>query len=286
MTVHWTILTLFGLIAFCLPVAAQEPPSLERQIDPTSFDDGARSIVLRVTHDPEPQQPTSVMLVKSRYNVRRGDLGDVLVETFDHGRNKLDEWNAPHPHDRTGETAPGSEARYVLPYSKDLLSVHITDLRTGAAMEADLYNAIHSFCIGDPGDPACEQVDLAAHISPRVGLATQSVPVGDTVQVELDARFENLQGETSGVAMLIAPFFVSPNLDVMTDNETSFIEGRVDGSFSKEVSVTYSITCREAGLGRIFPQVTIFASGGAAVIESDPSNNQFNTIIDVHCLDS
>ena len=56
-----------------LPVlaAAQEPPSIEGQIDPTAFDDGQRSIVLRVPQNPDLQDPVSIMLVKARANVRR-----------------------------------------------------------------------------------------------------------------------------------------------------------------------------------------------------------------------
>ena len=72
--------TLALMLLMVAPAFAQEPPSVQDQIDPTRFDDGSRAIVVRLPHRPEPGEPTSIQLVKSRAYVRRGDAGPILVE--------------------------------------------------------------------------------------------------------------------------------------------------------------------------------------------------------------
>lgn len=276
------LLSLILIAAIPVLVAAQEPPSIEGQIDPTAFDDGQRSIVLRVPHGAAMLEPASIALVKSRANVRRGDGGDILVEIIDRRGSLMDQWNAPHPHMRNAERLAVEEARYVLPYSKALSSVRITDLQSGQVMEARLDRAIEDFCAAEPADIACDQIDLQADITAVDG-SQRSLPVSEFTHVTLRATFRNLQGETDGVSMAIAPFFVSPNLSVQTADPTSFTEGRVDGSYRRVERVTYRIACNAPGPGRIFPQAVIGATGGPAVVDVDPDNNRFNTILDIDC---
>lgn len=275
-----TILTLTA--AWPALAIAQEPPSIEGQIDPTTLDDGQRSIVLRVPHAGQLGQPQSIMLVKARANVRRGDGGDMLVEIVDRDGALMDQWNAPHPHLRKDERLAAEEGRYVLPYSKDLSVVRITDLQSGQVMEARLDPVIEDFCTAEPDDVACDKVDLSADIQAVDG-SQRSLPVSEFTHITLRAIFRNLQGETNGLSMAVAPFFVSPNLSIQTADPTSFAEDRVDGSYRRVERVTYRITCTAPGAGRIFPQAVIGATGGPAVVDVDPDNNRFNTILDIDC---
>jgi hypothetical protein len=276
------------LMLACLggPTFAQPvPPSLREQIDPTRFDDGNRAIVLRVPHTPDPQRPTSIQLVKSRAYVRRGDNGLILVEIVDRDGKVTDSWRAQRPQPRSGEAAPGTEGRYAIPYTKTLAGVRITDTASNAAIWVRLDGAIETFCQAQPEDVACDKVDLRAEIHPE-GPSSETVAVGSSVTMAVRATFSNAFGETSGVSMSVAPFFVSPNLDVQAQGQTEFTEGRIDGSFRRIERITYTVSCKAAGAGRIFPQARIVATGGAAVVDTIPANNQENTILDVLCTGS
>jgi hypothetical protein len=274
--------TLALILLMVAPAFAQEPPSVRDQIDPTRFDDGSRAIVVRLPHRPEPGEPTSIQLVKSRAYVRRGDAGPIFVEIVNRGGSIADSWRAPRPGARSAEVAPGEEGRYAIPYTKDLSGARITDTELGAAVEMRFDRAIENFCLSQPDDVACDKVDLKAMVSPEVN-TPQTVATGESVTIAVTATFENAVGETAGAAMSVAPFFVSPNLQVETENETTATEARIDGAFRHTMRVAYKITCAEPGAGRIFPEAVIFPTAGPAVVDIDPANNRWNTILDVLC---
>jgi hypothetical protein len=272
-----------ALAAFALSAAAQPVPSVDRQIDPTRFDDGNRAIVLRVPHQPDPGAPTSIRLVKSRAYVRQGDVGPILVETYYLNGGLRESWRAPRPGERTRNAAPGTEARYAIPYEKSLAAVSITDTERGTSIWVRLDPVIEAFCLSQPDDVACDKVDLTASISladPR----PRNIKTGDSESFTVNSRFTNRQGETNGAVMAVRPFFVSPNLRVETTDETSLSENRIDGSFSRQVSITYTVTCETPGAGRIFPEAVIQATAGPAVVDINPNNNRDNTILDVLCI--
>ena len=274
---------LFLAFLAATPTLAQDqPPSVEGQIDPTRFDDGNRAIMVRIPQDPDPGEATSVTLVKSRAYVRRGDAGPILVEVIDRDGTISDSWRAQRPDAGGGETVRLAEGRYAIPYTKTIERVTITDTDSGLATDVRLEPAIASFCLSQPDDIACDRVDLSAMVSPVDG-APQTLAVGETTTMTVEADFRNAIGETAGVSMLVNPFFVSPNLTVETGDEVRADEARVDGAFRKMLRVTYKITCDAAGAGRIFPEGVIVPTGGPSVIDIDPGNNRWNTILDVLC---
>ena len=264
------------------PAFAQQPPSVDGQIDPTRFDDGSRAIVIRLSHQPGPQEPTSIQLVKSRAYVRRGDAGPILVEVLNRGGTIADSWRAPRPGARSAEAAPGDEGRYAIPYTKDLLGARITDTELGMNVEMRFDREIEAFCLSQPDDVACDKVDLKAMVSPEV-TAPQTVATGESVTIAVVATFENGIGETDGAAMSVAPFFISANLQVETQDATTAAESRIDGAFRRTMRVEYKITCDQPGAGRIFPEAVIFPTAGPAVVDIDLTNNRWNTILDVVC---
>ena len=117
-------------------------------------------------------------------------------------------------------------------------------------------------------------------VSPEVN-TPQTVATGESVTIAVTATFENAVGETA--AMSVAPFFVSPNLQVETENETAAREARIDGAFRHTMRVAYKITCAEPGAGRIFPEAVIFPTAGPAVVDIDLANNRWNTIFMGSC---
>jgi len=281
------ILLVLTIAALPRPALAQQvfaPASLEGEVDPTNFDDGSRSIVIRVDHNPEPQPPTAITLVKTRAYVRRADEGPILVEIFDQSRLLIDSWKARRPGSMASEGAKTTQARYAIPYSKGLALVVITDTDSGDAIDIKLTDAIATFCAANSTDVACDKVDLASDVSlddygPRI------LEIGKSMQIVVTAIFQNLQGETNGATGYISPIYVGPILTFNTGDETILDLGRVDGSFRRVVPISYTLTCVSKGTDRIFPGAQTFATGGAHVVEVDPSNNQWNTYFDVQCVE-
>lgn len=258
------------------------PPPLERQIDTTAFDDGNRAIMIRIDHTPDPQEPHSVRLVKSRAYVRRGDEGPILVETFAGDGQPLDSWKAPRPGEG-GEALKDHEGRYGIPYSKALRRVRITDRDTNRSVDVKLDQAIEGFCTVNPGDVACDQVDLTAH----VGLASYDpikLAVGESVDVPVTVTFANLQGETGTVGGYISPIYVGAIVSFETADKTTPQWDAVDGAFNEPLVVTYTMTCREAGTDRVFPAASFHALGGPHVVEANTADNAWNTYFDVICV--
>lgn len=287
-----------GTLAACIPIppifpnppvgvpvpSDPAPPSLEGQVDPTLFDQGERSIVVRAYHDSEPQEPHRMTMSKLRAYVRRNDVGPIRVETFGEQGEKIDSWFANRPGDEGAEAIKDPEARYAVPYTKGLTYLRLTDVDTGAVMETKFADTIRSFCSANVTDIACDDVDLSADITMET-FGPRNLAVGESVDVKLYARFRNQRSGSTAAVAEVRPFGGVNNITTFTTGDTKswswpVLEGTFDSGL---MPITYTLTCTAPGFDRIFPEALIYDSGSAHVIDANPANNKWNVWFDVNC---
>ena len=111
----------------------------------------------------------AISLVPPRTNIGNPPL--ILLETFDAQSNLLITMNAWDPRWEFQETEEGGEqmeiqpeglGEFVIPFDPAIASVRITDLQTETAQELitiDVADVVQGFCIANPGDPECVQVN-------------------------------------------------------------------------------------------------------------------------------
>jgi hypothetical protein len=286
-----------GTLAACIPVPPiqpdppagptqpgdPQPPSLEGQLDPTTFDEGTRSIVVRVEHTPDPGPIFRMSMQKLRAYVRRGDIGPIKVETFDVTGKAIDSWTAARPGDEGGEGVKDPEARYAIPYTKGLTYVKITDTETGVSTDTKVTEVIQSFCAADPTDVACDDVDLTADITMET-FGPRNLAVGESVDVKLFARFGNLRMGTTQANGRVRWFGGISDIATFATADATNWNWPVEGTFdSGYLPITYTLTCTKPGFDRIFPEAVVYSDGLASTIEALPTNDHWNVWFDVNC---
>ncbi len=242
-----------------------------------------RAIMMRVPHTPDPQEPTSITLEKTRVYVRRGDSGPITVTTRDFDGAVIDTWMAPDPVG-SAEDPRGEEARYGVPYSKQLFTVEISDVRTGAVATVKVDEVIRSHCVAEPTDNICRDIDLRTNVtlddySVRTGVVGEPIPVPVHVAVVNDGTD---WAEVSGSMFL---FGILDGVDVTTADATSFPATVLDPTVRATHELGYVITCRTAGDHRVFIGAE-FHDPAREAVDSDATNNRWNTWFDVKCTEA
>jgi hypothetical protein len=270
------------------PTQDLQPPSLEGQLDASLFDQGERSIVFRVNHDPDPQPIGEMAMSTRRAFVRHNDVGPIQVETFDINGKPIDTWQAVRPGAEGAEGGKDVTGRYTVPYTKDLYRVRVTDTSSGRSTEEKFAEVIYNFCSTHPTDVACDEVDLATDMQlPTPGPFT--IAVGKSETVKLLVRFQNLKRGSTATSGYVGKLGNSGALNTITTfSTTDKVEWTWpvrDGTFdSGWLPLKYTLICTAPGNDRIFPEVVMNDSGLPHVVDANPANNHYNMYFDVKCV--
>jgi hypothetical protein len=221
-------------------------------------------------------------LIRRRAYVRQSDTGPIKVEIFDEQSNPLGSWSAPRPGDIG---AKSQEGRYALPYTKGLTYVRITDKQTGHSMETKVVEAVHNFCVANPTDIACDDVDLSADMTMET-FGPRTLAVGQSVDVKLFARFKNNRLGTTSARAQVHLLAEPSNIVTFTTTDTTEVTlpNRIEGTYDTGwLPFTYKLTCNAPGTDRIFPEAIIYDHGFAHVIDGVVGNEHWNVWFDVTC---
>lgn len=241
-----------------------------------------RAIMLRVPHTPDPQEPTSITLEKARVYVRVGDSGPITVTTRDTEGAVIDSWMAPDPLG-SAEDPRGEEARYGVPFSPELFLVEITDVRTGASVAVKLDEVIRNHCEAEPTDNICRDVDLRTD----VGLDDYGVRtgvVGESISVPVHVTVTNDGTDWASAAGAMFVFGILDGVEVSTADPAAFPGVVLEPTQRAAYDPTYDVTCRTAGTHRVFIGAE-FHDPTREAVDSDPTDNRWNTWFDVTCTD-
>lgn len=239
-----------------------------------------RAIMLRVPHTPDPQEPTSVTLEKTRVYVRRGDSGPITVTTRDDQGAVIDTWMAPDPLG-SAEDPRGEEARYGVPFSPELRLVEITDVRSGGSVTVKLDEVIRDHCLAEPTDTICRDIDLRA----EAGLDDYSVrtgAVGEAIPVAVHVGVTNAGTDWADVQGSMFVFGILDGVEFTTADATTFAPGVLDPGATARFDLAYTVTCRTAGTHRVFVGAEFWDPTREAV-DGDPASDRWNTWFDVTC---